>query len=46
MVISSIQDLLSKAHTVEVGKVREERKIYNALEAKFPQVNQATLEVK
>ncbi|KAK3092757.1 hypothetical protein FSP39_006928 [Pinctada imbricata] len=37
-------NLLAKAHHVEVGKVREERKLHNALESKFPKMSRSALE--
>ena len=38
------QELLEKAHNVEVKKTRIERKIYNSLDAKFKLLDAATLQ--
>jgi hypothetical protein len=39
-----LQELLEKAHNVEVKKTRIERKIYNSLDAKFKLLDAATLQ--
>lgn len=38
------QDLLFEAHVVELKKAKKERKIFNALDAKFPSVSEAPSE--
>lgn len=40
------QELLAKAHNVEVKKARIERKTFNALEAKFKGLDAAELQVR
>ena len=40
-----MQDLLSKADEVEQKKLKEEKKLYNALEGKFPSLSDAPTKV-